>query len=117
MIPSTWTSPLLVAALLSHGAPSDDPWLVYEGGEGPGAGKHVVLVAGDEEYRSEEVLPMLARILAEHHGFRCTVLFSTDPEDGTMTPRTRPTSPVWRSCATRTCWCSSSASASCPTRT
>ena len=86
MIPSAWTPPLLVAALLSQRAVSDDPWLVYEGGEGPGAGKHVVLVAGDEEYRSEEALPMLARILAEHHGFRCTVLFSTDPEDGTIDP-------------------------------
>jgi len=62
------------------------PWVVYEGGSGPGAGKHVVLVAGDEEYRSEEALPMLARILAVHHGFRCTVLFSIDPESGAIDP-------------------------------
>lgn len=61
--------------------------LVYEGGEGPGKGKHVVLIAGDEEYRSEEVLPMLGKILAFRHGFRCTVLFSTDPETGVIDPK------------------------------
>ncbi len=43
-----------------------DPWVVYEGAEGPGKGKHVVLVSGDEEYRSEEALPQLAKILAKH---------------------------------------------------
>ena len=41
-----------------------DPWLVFEGADGPGKGKHVVLVSGDEEYRSEEALPQLAKILA-----------------------------------------------------
>ena len=29
-------------------------WVVYEGNEGPGKGKHIVLVSGDEEYRSNE---------------------------------------------------------------
>jgi hypothetical protein len=60
--------------------------LVYEGGPGPGSGKHIVLLAGDEEYRSEEALPMLGRILAKHHGFKCTVLFSLDPATGTIDP-------------------------------
>lgn len=32
--------------------------LVFEGGDGPGEGRHVVLVSGDEEYRSEESMPM-----------------------------------------------------------
>lgn len=59
---------------------------VFEGRDGPGQGKHVVLLAGDEEYRSEECLPMLARILAERHGFKCTVLFSMNPADGTIDP-------------------------------
>ena len=54
-------------------------------GEGPGQGKHVVLLAGDEEYRSEEALPMLAKILSQRHGFKCTVLFSAE-EDGTIQP-------------------------------
>ena len=39
--------------------------LVFEGKSGPGKGLHVVLLAGDEEYRSEEALPMLAKILSE----------------------------------------------------
>jgi hypothetical protein len=38
--------------------------------------KHIVLLAGDEEYRSEEMLPQLAAILATRHGFKCTVVFS-----------------------------------------
>ena len=42
--------------------------------------KRVVLISGDEEYRSEESLPQLAKILTEHHGFDCTVLFAQDPE-------------------------------------
>lgn len=56
--------------------------LVYEGTAGPGKGKHIVFLAGDHEYRSEESLPQLARILAKHHGFKCTVLFNIDPATG-----------------------------------
>lgn len=65
---------------------AEPPGVVYEAGEGPGRGMHVVLLAGDEEYRSEEALPMLARILAVRHGFRCTVLFSTDRATGAIDP-------------------------------
>ena len=61
-------------------------WVVYEGKEGPGKGKHIVFIAGDEEYRSEEGLPMLAKILAVRHGFQCTVLFPINPADGTIDP-------------------------------
>lgn len=74
----------LLGSLLPLAPTDDDPWLVVEGGGGPGKGKHVVLLAGDEEYRSEEALPMLARILAVRHGFRCTVLFSIDPKTGAI---------------------------------
>lgn len=56
--------------------------LAYEGSGGPGKGKHIVFLAGDHEYRSEESLPELARILAKHHGFRCTVLFNIDQTSG-----------------------------------
>ena len=45
-----------------------------------------MLVSGDEEYRSEEGLPMLARMLSTLHGFRCTVLFAVDPETGIVNP-------------------------------
>ena len=52
----------------------------------PGKGKHIVLVSGDEEYRSEEALPQLAKILTMHHGFRCTVLHAIDRKDGSINP-------------------------------
>jgi hypothetical protein len=78
---------LFLTAFLSGGrAGAEDPWVVYEGKDGPGIGKHIVLIAGDEEYRSEEAMPMLGKILAVRHGFKCTVLFSINPEDGTIDP-------------------------------
>jgi hypothetical protein len=64
------TLPLVAAETLLH----------FPGKEGAGKGKRVVLLAGDEEYRSEEAMPMLAKILSQHHGFDCTVLFSADAE-------------------------------------
>lgn len=67
-------------------AGAEDPWVVYEGKDGPGKGKHIVFIAGDEEYRSEEANPMLGKILAVRHGFKCTVLFSVNPDDGTIDP-------------------------------
>src|SRR6516225_2646944 len=68
---------------------ADDSWIVYEGGDGPGKGKHIVLVAADDEYRSEELIPQLAKILAKRHGFKCTVLFAIDKKDGTINPGQR----------------------------
>jgi type 1 glutamine amidotransferase len=62
-----------------------DPWVVYQGTEGPGYGKNIVLISGDEEYRSEEGLPQLAKILAKRHGFTCTVLFAIG-KDGEIDP-------------------------------
>lgn len=61
-------------------------WVVYEGKSGPGLGKHIVLLSGDEEYRSEEGLPMLGKILAVRHGFKCTVLFPINPKTGEIDP-------------------------------
>jgi len=58
--------------------------LVFEPAGEP-RGKHIVLLSGDEEYRSEESMPMLAKILSQRHGFKCTVLFALDP-DGTINP-------------------------------
>ena len=63
-----------------------EPWVVYEGKQGPGSGKHIVLISGDEEYRSEEALPMLAKVMAVHHGFTCTVLFAIDPKTEMIDP-------------------------------
>ncbi len=65
---------------------ADDLWVKYQGEKGPGKGKHIVIVTGDDEYRSEESMPQLAKILAKRHGFDCTVLFAIDPENGTIKP-------------------------------
>jgi hypothetical protein len=62
------------------------PWMVYQGSDGPGKGKRVVLVSGDEEYRSEEFMPQLGKILAKRHGMNCTVLFAINPADGSIDP-------------------------------
>lgn len=48
--------------------------------------KRIVFVSGDEEYRSEEALPMLAQIAEAKHGFRTTVLYSIDPAAGVIDP-------------------------------
>ncbi|MCC7421169.1 MAG: ThuA domain-containing protein [Planctomycetaceae bacterium] len=78
---------LALLVMISSALHADDQWVVYEGKAGPGKGKHIVLVSGDEEYRSEEALPQLGKILAVHHGFKCTVLFAIDKNDGTINPK------------------------------
>lgn len=77
---------LSVLAFAGASADADEPWLIFQGKDGPGLGKHIVLVSGDEEYRSEESLPQLAKILSQHHGFTCTVLFAIDPKTGQINP-------------------------------
>jgi type 1 glutamine amidotransferase len=68
-------------------ANAQNPHLVtYEGAAGPGHGKHIVFLAGDHEYRSEETLPALARMLAKHYGFKCSVFITTDPRTGFIDP-------------------------------
>ena len=73
---------------VAHPAGSSQPGLVFAAANGPGAGRHVVLLSGDEEYRSEEALPMLARILAARQGFKCTVLFAINRQTGEIDPNT-----------------------------
>lgn len=74
---------LAVAGPLFAGHPNG---VVWKGEAGPGKGKHIVFVAGDHEYRGEETCPALARILAKHYGFQCSVFFTTDPETGEIKP-------------------------------
>ncbi|MFN7892075.1 MAG: ThuA domain-containing protein, partial [Pirellula sp.] len=54
--------------------------LVFEPANKSNSAKHVVLVAGDEEYRTEESMPMLGKILSQKHNFKCTVVFSLGPD-------------------------------------
>lgn len=69
----------------AHPVPDNPQWLTYAGGEGPGKGKHIVLISAEQEYRSEQSLPMLAKILSQRHGFDCTVLFGVN-EQGLVDP-------------------------------
>jgi hypothetical protein len=63
---------------VTQGEETPAQWLSFEGADKDAA--HIVFVSGDEEYRSEEALPQLAKILSEHHGFKCTVLFAQNPD-------------------------------------
>lgn len=82
----------LCVITLGGAASADDPapYAYYsgEGVDGPGQGKHVVFVTGDEEYRSEEGMPALAKILSKRMGFRTTVLFAVQPKTGEIDPNT-----------------------------
>ena len=68
-----------------HPVPDSELWLTYAGQDGPGKGKHIVLIAAEQEYRSEQSMPMLARLLSQRHGFDCTVLFCVN-EQGEVDP-------------------------------
>ena len=78
--------PLMLIAFCitsSNQLAADDLWTTYEGRPG---GKKIVLVTGDDEYRSEESMPQLAKILSKHHGFNCVVLYAMDPASGEIVP-------------------------------
>jgi len=76
---------LLLFLFLATLSVSAQQWVTYEPPANLSRGKHIVLMSGDEEYRSEEGLPQIGKILSQRHGFKCTVLFSQDP-DGTINP-------------------------------
>lgn len=71
---------LLGPVIMAHPVPESPLWLTYPGAEGPGKGKHIVLIAAEQEYRSEHSMPMLAGVLSKHHGFDCTVLFGVNDQ-------------------------------------
>src|SRR4051794_9002566 len=80
---------LLLALFIPATAGATDQWVDYKGRDGPGHGKNIVLISGDEEYRSEEAVPQVGKILATHHGFDCRVLFAIDPNTGFISPNNR----------------------------
>ena len=77
---------LAITAMNTSAFAAPDSHVVYEGSAGVGAGKHIVFIASDHEYRGEETLPALARILAKDYGFKCTVVFGVDPATGNLLP-------------------------------
>ena len=81
LLPSLLAIASFTAMCRSNAAP-----LIYQGADGPAKGKQLVFIASDHEYKSEEALPELARILAKHYGATCTVLFGIDPLTGYIAP-------------------------------
>ncbi len=79
---------LLLLAIFLAGVVNAKPGVVLRGRRGPGKGKHIVFVVGDEEYRSEDLMPQLAKILAVRQGFKCTLLFAVNKETGEVDPKT-----------------------------
>ena len=77
---------LILVALIpwTNVCTASEPYLTIEGKEGLGKSQHIVFVTGEEYYRSEEGMSMFAKILSQHHGFKCTVLFAIDPKTGTI---------------------------------
>jgi len=78
---------LMLTLVFANTIKADERWITLEGKDGSGAGKHIVFVIGDDEYRSEDSMPHMAKILAVHHGFKCTVLFPINEETGEIDPK------------------------------
>ena len=76
---------LMIGETVKGERSGDEYRITYNGEEGPGKGKHIVFIATDHEYRGEETLPALARILAKRYGFSCTVVWALD-EKGNIFP-------------------------------
>ncbi len=88
---STLAFLVVCGQVIAHPVPDSPQWLTYRGSdEGPGKGKHIVLIAADQEYRSEQSMPMMAKVLSAHHGFDCTVLFGVNDKG-----EVDPTMPVY----------------------
>ena len=81
-----WLCALVVVSQTGVSASPPNSSLVFTNSGEEGGGEKIVLISGDEEYRSEEAMPQLAKILARRHGFHCTVLFAIDPESGIIDP-------------------------------
>ena len=76
---------MAVSSVMISAARASDT-LVFEPANASNPPKHIVLISGDEEYRSEETMPMLGKILSQKHGFKCTVLFAVNPGNGEIDP-------------------------------
>jgi type 1 glutamine amidotransferase len=83
-----WILVFVVLTCLLATVVSAKSGVVLRGRNGLGKGKHIVFVIGDDEYRSEDLMPQLAKILAVRHGFKCTLLFATNKETGEIDPGT-----------------------------
>ena len=82
--PTLFLSSLTASVGLATTALAGDTLVLKGAPDLPGNGKKIVIVTGDEEYRSEESGPMLGKILSQKHGFDCEVLFAMT--DGYVDP-------------------------------
>lgn len=60
--------------------------LHFSGNKEIAKNKKIVFVIGDHEYKSETSMPFMAHLIAERHGFDCSILFTTDTKNGTINP-------------------------------
>ncbi|MGY8671554.1 MAG: PVC-type heme-binding CxxCH protein [Verrucomicrobiia bacterium] len=90
----------LIAAFLFLGLLSSaNAQLVFKAKSGPGKGRNIVLIAGDEEYRTEESCPMLAKLLSQRFGFNCTVVFPMSADGKYIDPNNQKSLPGLESLA------------------
>jgi type 1 glutamine amidotransferase len=76
---------VFAAVLMSSVCLAESTGVLHFPAAGESHGK-IVLISGDEEYRSEEAMPMLAKILSQKHGYACTVLFSMSADGSYIDP-------------------------------
>jgi hypothetical protein len=55
---------ILILSMHTAFAQKEEPWLHFTPPMGQSNGKYIVLIGGDEAYRSEESLPMLAKFFS-----------------------------------------------------
>lgn len=77
---------LIIVSLNVACAQNRPAWLSFKPEKALAKGKKIVLISGDEEYRSEEYLPVLAKLLCQQHGFETLVLFAINPETKQVDP-------------------------------
>lgn len=75
---------LFLTAILTSCTPNENPRGSQDSENIRSEALHIVFVTGDEEYRSEESMPMLASILSERYDFNTSVVYAIS--DGFIDP-------------------------------
>ena len=76
--------PALLLTIICFSYLHAEEWLHFIPEKEKAIGKKIVFVTGDDEYKSETSMPMMAHILANHHGFECNVLFAINRKTGVI---------------------------------
>ena len=59
---------------------------VARAADGPEKTPHVIFIVGESEYKSEQTMPAVAKVLQDRYGMRCTVLMDKNIKDA-WTPK------------------------------